>query len=91
MKQLKRQGNRDFLIGLTLVLLGLRVSELVSLRWRDFHSDPMETSIWVTIREGKGGKEREVKTPQTLWSLFNEFLDNAKHGKQPTLDERVFL
>ncbi|NQX69236.1 tyrosine-type recombinase/integrase [Paenibacillus alba] len=70
--QLKRQGPRDYLIGATLVLLGLRVSELVSIEKGNFHTDPEETSIWLTIN-GKGGKEREVKIPQTLWNLFNEY------------------
>lgn len=91
LKQLKRQENRDYLIGLTLILLGLRVSELVSIRWRDFHTDPLETSIWLTILEGKGGKRREVKVPETLWNLFNELISSWQHlGKYQNVDERVF-
>ncbi|BCJ87076.1 tyrosine-type recombinase/integrase [Effusibacillus dendaii] len=70
--QLKKQGYRDYLIGLTLVLLGLRVSELVSIRWGHFHTDPSETTVWLTVVEGKGGKQREVKVPRTLWNLFRQ-------------------
>ncbi|WP_246294348.1 tyrosine-type recombinase/integrase [Paenibacillus planticolens] len=71
-EQLKQQGMRDYLIGLTLALLGLRVSELIAMKWGDFHTDPAETSIWLTVC-GKGGKEREVKVPQLLWKLLNEY------------------
>ncbi|TXK71789.1 tyrosine-type recombinase/integrase [Paenibacillus sp. N3.4] len=72
LEQLKRQGPREYLIGATLVLLGLRVSELISIERRNFHTDPAEASMWLTVK-GKGGKEREVKIPQTLWSLYNEY------------------
>ncbi|MFC4769952.1 tyrosine-type recombinase/integrase [Effusibacillus consociatus] len=70
LNQLRKQGYRDYLLGLTLVLLGLRVSELVSIEWGHFHTDPAETSVWLTVMEGKGGKQREVKVPQTLWNLL---------------------
>lgn len=86
--QLKKQGDRDYLIGLTLVLLGLRVSELVSIHWSHFHTDPMETSIWLTVLEGKGRKQREVKVPQTLWNMFS--LHFQQHGKSRDPDKRIF-
>ncbi|WP_200758426.1 hypothetical protein [Effusibacillus dendaii] len=53
MNQLRHQGYRDYLIGVSLVLLGLRVSELVSIKWGHFHSDPAETSVWLTVMEGQ--------------------------------------
>jgi integrase/recombinase XerD len=71
--QLKKQGTRDYLIGLTLVLLGLRVSEMVSIRWKDFHTDPAGVTIWLTVANGKGGKQREVKVPKTLWNKLREY------------------
>lgn len=67
LNQLEKRGVRDYLIGLTLILTGLRVSELISIRWRHFHSDPAGLSIWLMVEEGKGGKQREVKIPQNLW------------------------
>lgn len=71
--QLKKQSDRNYLIGLTLILLGLRVSELTSIRWGHFHTDPTETSIWLTVMNGKGGKQREVKVPPKLWNLYKEY------------------
>ncbi|WGU95880.1 tyrosine-type recombinase/integrase [Paenibacillus dendritiformis] len=77
LEQLKIQGFRDYVIGMTLVLLGVRVSELIALEWGDFHTDPEETSMWVTI-SGKGDKQREVKVPQLLWRLLCEYREQNK-------------
>lgn len=90
--QLKTQGYRDYLIGLTLVLLGLRVSELLSICWSHFHSDPAESSIWLTVMNGKGGKRREVKVPPILWDMLQEYYfgsdHQADHGEQS--EQRLF-
>ncbi|GBF11439.1 tyrosine-type recombinase/integrase [Tepidibacillus sp. HK-1] len=86
--QLKKQGERDYLIGISLILLGLRVSELVSIQWGHFHSDPTETSMWLTVLEGKGGKQREVKVPQTLWNMLS--LHFQLQGKSQDPDQRIF-
>ncbi|GAX91183.1 recombinase XerC [Effusibacillus lacus] len=91
LNQLRKQGSRDYLIGITLVLLGLRVSELVSIEWRHFHTDPSETSIWLTVMEGKGGKQREVKVPQTLWYMLKQLpLDSRKLKKRQDPNQRLF-
>ena len=82
---LKKQGPRDYLIGLTLILLGLRVSELVSIRKNHFHADPSGTSVWLTVVNGKGGKQREVKVPRMLWELFVQHfrsMENARAKEQ---------
>lgn len=84
-EQLKRQGIRDYLIGLTLLLLGLRVSELTSLRWSDFYTDPSESSVWLTVVRGKGGKKREVKVPALLWQKLCEY-----KKQHPPAGARVF-
>ncbi|MFT9486721.1 MAG: tyrosine-type recombinase/integrase [Tepidibacillus sp.] len=86
--QLKKQGERDYLIGISLILLGLRVSELVSIQWGHFHSDPTETSMWLTVLEGKGGKQREVKVPQTLWNMLS--LHFQLQGKSQDPNQRIF-
>ncbi|MBO8165159.1 MAG: tyrosine-type recombinase/integrase [Brevibacillus sp.] len=78
LQQLNTMGLRDYAIGLTLVLLGLRVSELVSMEWDDFHTDPMGTSVWLTVLNGKGQKVREVKVPDKLWNLLR--LYRMEHG-----------
>lgn len=85
-KQLKMQGERDLLIGVTLVFLGLRVSELISIHRSDFYADLLESSIWLTVRNGKGGKKREVIVPQTLWSLLTLYFTK----QQLKQDQRVF-
>ncbi|MED4571837.1 tyrosine-type recombinase/integrase [Brevibacillus agri] len=82
LQQLNTMGLRNYVIGLTLVLLGLRVSELVSMEWDDFHSDPMGTSIWLTVLNGKGRKEREVKVPEMLWNLLCSYrMEDRRSGK----------
>jgi integrase/recombinase XerD len=83
LNQLKEKGVREYLIGLTLVLLGLRVSELVSLQWGHFHTDPAGVSIWLTV-DGKGGKQREVKVPKKLWKEYQKYI----FERDP--DKRVF-
>ncbi|MBP1155717.1 MULTISPECIES: tyrosine-type recombinase/integrase [unclassified Paenibacillus] len=91
LEQLKRQGFRDYVIGLTLVLLGLRVSELVSIEWGHFHTDPEETTNWLTVINGKGGKQREVKVPGMLWNLIEElYRQGQQAGYNPIQDKRIF-
>ena len=86
--QLRSQGKRDYLIGLALVLLGLRVSELVSISWSDFHTDAAESSMWLTIVNGKGGRRRDVKVPQLLWSVLKDQYEN--NLKTTQANKRVF-
>lgn len=90
LNQLEKQGIRDYLIGLTLILLGLRVSEMTSIRWQDFHTDPMERTIWLTVVEGKGSKQREVKVPQTLWSMINEYRVSFQQENVEKSKHRLF-
>lgn len=85
---LKRQGLRDYMIGLTLALLGLRVSELIAMKWEDFHTDPAETSMWLTV-VGKGGKQREVKVPRLLWELLSLYFEELQKSSKPQ-HERLF-
>ncbi|MBW4084246.1 tyrosine-type recombinase/integrase [Paenibacillus sp. S150] len=81
--ELQKQSPRNYLIGLTLVLLGLRVSELTAMKWGDFHTDPLETSIWLTIAKAKGGKRREIKVPPILWHLYAEFSSTLAENGEP--------
>lgn len=77
LKQLRNQGERDYLVGLTLILIGLRVSELVGIKWDHFYQDPLESSVWLSIH-GKGGKRREVKVPESLWLLLSRYRETLK-------------
>jgi len=78
LEQLGSQGLRDYLIGLTLILLGLRVSELVAIRGNHFFADPLGTSVWLTVENGKGGKSREVKVPDRLCQLITQYMDERR-------------
>lgn len=73
LNHLKMAGDRNYLIVLSLVTLGLRVSELVSIQWGHFQPDPLNTSVWLNVEKGKGGKHRGVKVPGKLWSLMEKY------------------
>lgn len=77
LERLKNGSERNYLIGMSLVMLGLRVSELVGAKWEDFHSDPLNTSVWLSVERGKGGKKRTVKVPPYLWQLFESYRHSA--------------
>lgn len=84
LEELKKRNERDYLIGLTLILTGLRVSELVAIEWGHFHTDPTGRTIWLTVVEGKGGKDREVKVPKKLWDKLRIYDPNQ------VFSERLF-
>ncbi|MFC4598523.1 tyrosine-type recombinase/integrase [Cohnella hongkongensis] len=89
--QLQCQSLRNYLIGLSLVTLGLRVSELVAARWEDFHKDPLGRSVWLNVKNGKGGRSRDVKIPSGLWSIFQNYRRVlAKEGNQPLASSPLF-
>ncbi|CAH1205352.1 Tyrosine recombinase XerC [Paenibacillus plantiphilus] len=88
--ELQNQGTRNYLIGLSLVLLGLRVSELNTIQWGDFFTDPLESTIWITINKGKGGKIRDVKIPQQLWKLYMDYANNQFKQADMKNEQRVF-
>jgi site-specific recombinase XerD len=87
---LQRRSIRDYLIGLSLILLGLRVSELMSIRWGDFHTDPAESSVWLTVVNGKGGKYREVKIPSPLFQIYEEYKEERIRAAEFKSDGQVF-
>lgn len=90
LEQLRVQGFRDYLIGLTLVLLGLRVSELVAIRGNHFYADPLGTSVWLTVVSGKGGKIRDVKVPRLLWELIAQYMNGAEASSAAGKDAAGF-
>jgi integrase/recombinase XerD len=53
----------------TIYLLGLRVSELCGLKWRNFSKRKDKVSVSVY---GKGGKTRQVVVPDELWKEIQE-------------------
>ena len=57
-------AERDQLVLLTLVLTGLRRSELCALDWRDLELEGRKPSL--LVRSGKGGKSRRQPIPASL-------------------------
>jgi integrase/recombinase XerD len=53
---------RDAALLALLYVAGVRVSELVSLTWRDLPAPGI-----VTVQNGKGGKSRVVRIPESVW------------------------
>lgn len=90
LEALRRQSLRNYLIGLSLVLLGLRVSELCGIKWKDFHADMLETSIWLTVSHAKRGKTREVKIPRELWNMYQEHARRLAKGHEPDPELKLF-
>lgn len=90
LNQLKNQGLRDYLIGLSLVTLGLRVSELRAIRWEDFYTDSAESSVWLNVKGAKGGKNRDVKIPGKLWSMYMEYAQWVSKHSKGNRDSRLF-
>lgn len=90
LRELHKQSLRNYLIGLTLVMLGLRVSELTAMKWGDFHTDPLETSIWLTIANAKGGKRREIKVPAILWELYSQLSNSLAENGDPDRELLMF-
>ena len=62
--------NKKHLLALQLCYgMGLRVSEVVNLRWEDFDKDRMQ----VKIKAAKGKKDRYVPLPKTVLPLLAEY------------------
>ena len=70
---------RDKLLLGLMYATGLRISEVVRLRWRDIDFD--RNSIFV--RQGKGRSDRMVVLPESYRTLFREL--SAKHDKEDHL------
>ncbi|MDI4649479.1 tyrosine-type recombinase/integrase [Cohnella hashimotonis] len=77
---LRAQSIRNYLIGLCLATLGLRISELAAIRHSHFHFNPSETTVWLTVIAGKGGKSREIKVPSQLWKHLSEYMKSGADG-----------
>ena len=71
-------NKRDYLILLTLWRTGIRNSELVKLKKKDVKADE------ITIRQGKGGKDRVVPLDFHLFDLLQY------HIADMPLDSRLF-
>lgn len=77
---LKEDSHRNYVIGISMVMLGLRVSELLHIHWGDFYWDVLETTVWLSVRNGKGRKSREIKVPGSLWREIERMKMDGKEG-----------
>ena len=67
--------NKKHLLALQLCYgMGLRVSEVVNIKWEDFDKDRMQ----VKIKAAKGKKDRYVPLPKTILSLLAEYYNIYK-------------
>ncbi len=73
-------AERDQLVLLTLVLTGLRRSELCALDWRDLELDGRKPSL--LVRSGKRGKSRRQPIPKSLARQLRRLAND--HYPEPT-------
>lgn len=71
---------RNYLIGLTLFYLGLRINELCSIRWNDFFKNP-KGIIGLEVHQ-KGGGTRVVKIREDLWGHICKYRELTGHSSQ---------
>ena len=62
---------RDKLLLGLMYATGMRVSEVVRLRWRDFDFDRRLVNVW----QGKGRTDRQVMLPTTFEPLLRRLAD----------------
>ena len=98
-------GKRDACIVEMLYAAGLRVSELVGCNWGDLHVtrqrlvdsegnvESLRVSYWLTVRHGKGNKERIAHYHEGAWKRLEAWRADWRHLVQhpPAPDEPVFI
>jgi len=80
-------GFRDSLILSTLVLTGLRLSEIQNLRWEDIKSKYKH--VFIEVKKGKGSKYRELKIPASLVENLKNY--KRKFYLDSPLNQNIFL
>jgi len=70
------EKQRDLLIMKLLYTSAMRVSELVSLKWKDLESRDYKTGQVNVV--GKGNKKRSILLPNWLWAELMEFRGSAE-------------
>lgn len=76
------EGQRDYLMISILWALGLRISELLKLRLKDFKLiDPAEKTALLIIH-GKGRKQRALFVVDKLFDCFSAYLNHPQTCKQ---------
>lgn len=76
--ELKKQGTRDYLLFITGINTGLRISDIRTLKVSDVLNEDRKSNTHVTITEKKTGKLKKFKIND---SLSREFMDYTKNMK----------
>lgn len=84
--QSKAEGERNKAILETLYSCGLRVSELVNLKFEDLHFDKGFIRVI-----GKGNKERLVPASPSVEREINEYRNNSRHATPPKPGNEKFV
>lgn len=72
------RDRRDAVMGLVLLLTGLRVHEACALRRGDIRVEGGERRL--IVRRGKGGKRRETRIPESLRPILRDYLATFGDG-----------
>jgi len=72
----KKTRYRDYILLLTLVRTGMRVSDIVKFRKRDIINDT------IIVRQGKGKKDRVIPLETELGNLLGLFTDNMSPSQK---------
>lgn len=76
--ELKKQGTRDYLLFVTGINTGLRISDIRTLKVSDVLNEDRTSNTHITITEKKTGKLKKFKIND---SLSREFMDYTKNMK----------
>lgn len=76
--ELKKQGTRDYLLFVTGINVGLRVSDLRVLKVSDILNDDRTPKSHITIIEKKTGKIKKFKINDSLSREFIEYTKSMK-------------
>ena len=76
--ELKKQGTRDYLLFITGINTGLRISDIRVLKVSDVLNEGRTSNTHITITEKKTGKLKKFKIND---SLSREFMDYTKNMK----------
>lgn len=76
--ELKKKGTRDYLLFVTGINTGLRISDIIKLKVSDVLNDDRTVKSHISIIEEKTKKRKKFKINDTLSREFAEYCKNLK-------------
>jgi len=76
--ELKKRGTRDYLLFITGINTGLRISDIIKLKVSDVLNEDGTVKSHICINEQKTGKRKRFKINDTLAREFLEYCKNLK-------------